>query len=76
MGYYFIFSQYGLVSYWSMCKKIKKEHTKIAQLKQEITSLKNNLETADTPFEKETIARCDYGMGYTNELVYVMPKEK
>jgi cell division protein FtsB len=75
-GYYIMFCQYGFVAYWSMCKNISKENVKIARLQEEIIMLKKKLETADRPFEKEIQARYDFGMGYTNELVYVIPKNK
>ncbi len=75
LGYYIFFGQRGLIEYFKLKSHINKKKARIAQLEKNISKLQTTIQQCQTvPFELEKVARYDFDMGYTNELVYIIPK--
>lgn len=73
---YCIFGKYGIIAYDKLFKKIHIEHQQINCLTKKIKTTQKKLIRYQDPFEVEKIARYDFCMGYTNELIYVLPKKR
>jgi|WetSurMetagenome_2_1015567.scaffolds.fasta_scaffold37858_4 cell division protein FtsB len=75
IGYYVFFGPRGLIEYFKLKSHINKEKMKISRLEKNIGKLQSAINRNQTnPYELEKVARYDFDMGYTNELVYLLPK--
>jgi cell division protein FtsB len=73
--YYIVFGSRGVIEYLSAKQQIRKTHNTIARLEHNIHRLKNSIFLyQQNPFEMEKVARYDFDMGHTNEMVYLLPK--
>lgn len=76
IGYYTVFGPRGVVHYCTMSKQVEQEKKKIQSLQNAISDLKTKITIHQTSaFQSEKIARYDYALGCTNELIYVFAKE-
>ncbi|MFA5306691.1 MAG: septum formation initiator family protein [Candidatus Babeliales bacterium] len=76
VGAYIIFGPRGTVEYLKKRQHVAQTQQKIATLENSITNLSQTLITYQHhPFALEKSARYDYCMGYTNEIVYIVPSE-
>lgn len=74
--YYIGWSQSGISKFLQLKNKIQQEREKNVAIEADITGLKQKLNALNNDsFEVEKIARQDLNLGYTNELVYVLPKK-
>lgn len=75
IGYYSFFGPRGIVTYCTLSKQLAIEKRGIHRLARNIEKLKLEISThRSSQFEREKIARYDFCMGYTNELIYVLPE--
>jgi len=73
--YYIVFGSRGVVEYVKAKHSIAKTQNNIARLEKNIHHLQNSiLLYQNNPFEMEKVARYDFDMGRTNEMVYLLPK--
>ena len=73
--YYIGWGQSGMGKFLQLKYKIRQEHQKITDIETDIKDLKQKIHALNSDsFEIEKIARQDLNLGYTNELVYVLPK--
>jgi cell division protein FtsB len=74
VGAYLIFGSRGILEYYKKRLLVMRKQEKITHLEKSIKTLS---QTADFykhhPFALEKSARHDFCMGYTNEMVYVVP---
>lgn len=74
--YFLIFSDIGLIKYFSVKKQVNEQFLALKTLKQEIKELENELVTWKTdPFCLEKAAREELCMGHPDEIIY-LKKEK
>lgn len=75
IGYYSVFGPQGIVTYGALKQQLDKEKRDLVRLNKNINVLKQTISKHhSSQFELEKIARYDFCMGYTNELIYVLPK--
>ncbi len=76
IGAYIILGPRGTVEYFRKRQHVAQTQQKITALENSITKLSQALTTYQHhPFALEKSARYDYCMGYTNEMVYILPSE-
>jgi cell division protein FtsB len=75
IGYFLFFAKHGVVDYYKLKNQIKKQTQKINRLNNEIHALQADIKQyQENPYETEKVARYDFGVGYTNEMVYLLKK--
>ncbi len=73
---YTTFGPRGMVEYFKKRHQVTHKHEKIAELERHIAKLSQAITAAKHhPFALEKTARYDFCMGYTNEMIYVLPAE-
>lgn len=73
--YYLIFGTQGLAEYFKYKQELENEKKSIVRLEKNIQQLDEAInQTKNNSFEIEKVARYDFAMGYTNEIVYVLPQ--
>lgn len=73
VAYYFLLGPYSVHQYIKSKMVIAHKKERIAQLTHEIDTLQTATTAwAQNPSSAQTIARHDLGMGYTNEVVYLV----
>jgi cell division protein FtsB len=71
---YLICGPHGMLTYYKNRLLVMRKQEKIAHLERTITTLSHTVDTCQHhPFALEKSARYDYGMGYTNEMIYIVP---
>ncbi|MFA6263681.1 MAG: septum formation initiator family protein [Candidatus Babeliales bacterium] len=74
IGAYLIFGSRGMLEYYKKRLLVLRKQEKIAHLEKEVIQLSGTSEAyRHHPFSLEKSARYDFCMGYTNEMVYVVP---
>ena len=74
-AYYLVWGPHGIAQYYFTNKRLTHEQQKIDALQNSIALLKNSIaRTKESPFETEKVARYDLSLGYTNEVICVLPK--
>lgn len=75
ISYSIIWGEHGWLGYCSLKKHNTKEVEHIDHLFETIKKLKVSIKNYEQdPFFTERTARCDLSLGYTNELVYLLPQ--
>ena len=75
-AYFLIFSGIGLVAYGREKKQLVIKQKELATLEKEIGTLEQELGAwKNDSFELEKLARQDLCMGYTDEIIYILPKQ-
>jgi cell division protein FtsB len=75
VGYYLLFGSHGFVDYCKLRYRLSKTNKKIEKIDKDIVDLENLVDNCQkNPYELERVARYDFGIGFTNEIVYVLPK--
>jgi cell division protein FtsB len=71
--FFFIFGEYGIVRHFSVNKELHEKQRELSSLSDEIKALKQELLSwkAD-PYYMEKVAREELGMGYKDEVVYLL----
>lgn len=73
--YYFVFGSRGIVEYLKLRQEIRQEEQKVQKFRDEIHTLSTQItDWQQNPLKMETVARHDLGMGFTNEIVYLLPR--
>jgi len=73
--YTIIWGEHGLLHYNTLKNKINRDQQKIEHLYDSIKNLKVAIKHYEkVPFFSEKTARCDLTLGYTNEVVYLLPE--
>ncbi len=73
--YFACFGKHGLVAYYKLRAACAKKEQRISQMHKEIALLKHeNNAWQENPLKKESFLRYELGMGFTNELVYLVKK--
>lgn len=71
---YFFNGKQGLRTYLTLKKEFRQEQATVEKLEHNIKEISQDIQTWQTDqLERERVARQDYGMSFTNELVYVTP---
>ncbi len=77
VAYYIIFGPKGVHEYIKLTLNINKQKKIITQLQQDIDYLHTaTTQWQNNPFIAQHAARYDLGLGYTNELVYLLSSRK
>jgi cell division protein FtsB len=70
---FFVFGEYGIVRHFSINKELYEKQRELSSLSDEIKALKQELVSWKTdPYYMEKIAREELGMGYKDEVVYLL----
>ncbi len=74
---YVVRSKQGLLSFINHKKEFQQELLKVQALEQKNDAIKKEISDWKTnPLEQEKMARQDLGMSFTNEVVYITPKNQ
>jgi cell division protein FtsB len=74
VGAYLIFGSRGMLEYYKKRLLVMRKQEKIARLEKTIKTYSQAAEAyKHHPYSLEKSARYDFCMGYTNEMVYVVP---
>ena len=74
--YYVVWGPHGLARYATTNQRLTCEQDKINRLQKDIALLKNSVaRSTDSSFEIEKVARYDLSLGYTNEVICVLPRK-
>ena len=75
-GYHGMWGRRGLIRFYALKKDVDAQKKVVAKLEQHVQTLQQKVDSwQDNDFEREKVVREDLQMGFTNEYVYVLPKE-
>ncbi len=75
-AYYLVWGPHGIAQYYIANQRLWREQHKIERLNNDIALLQSSItRSKDSSFEIEKVARYDLSLGYTNEVICVLPKQ-